>query len=89
MSKKKLLLIIVLLLFYVKVSIAQGEACPPLEIPSEFKNNEFGHNGVTIPYRLLTPGPGASDQKFPLIVALHGAENFVATPGMFLRCAGY
>ena len=90
MTEKKLLSLIVLLLLYVKVSIAQtGEPCPPLVIPSEFKNNEFDHNGVTIPYRLLTPEPGTTGQKFPLIVALHGLENFAAMPGMFLRCAGY
>ncbi len=50
MTEKKLLSLIVLLLLYVKVSIAQtGEPCPTLVIPSEFKNNEFDHNGVTIP----------------------------------------
>ena len=90
MAKENQLLLIVSFLFFWQASQAQsGDPCPPLMIPSEFKNNEFDHNGVAIPYRLLTPGPSAADQKFPLIVTLHGAENFFAAPDMFLRCAGY
>ena len=85
MNKKITLLLSILVSFW-KIAIAQVP--PPVDIPDEFKNYEFDHNGTIISYRLLTPEIAAEGQKLPLIVALHGMENFGATKDRFLEIAG-
>ncbi|MDN5213136.1 T9SS type A sorting domain-containing protein [Fulvivirgaceae bacterium BMA12] len=86
MKKKNVWIFGVLMMFLFKVAVAQSP--PPAEIPDVFKNYELDHNGTVIPYRLLTPESADKDQKFPLIVALHGAENFGAPKDRFLVNAG-
>ena len=74
------------MLFFVQTAIAQ--IFPPVDIPETFKNYEFSYDGKAMPYRLLTPESSGEDEKFPLIVGLHGAENFGADKGRFLQVAG-
>ena len=86
MKKKNVVIFGGLIIFLLKVAIAQ---LPPLaKVPDIFKNYELDHDGTVIPYRLLTPEPAGDNKKFPLIVALHGAENFAATKDRFLTRAG-
>ncbi|TRX60139.1 T9SS type A sorting domain-containing protein [Fulvivirga sp. M361] len=89
MIKNSLFPIAILLFLSWQDSSAQSGICnPDIIIPDEFESNEFDHDGVTIPYRLLTPEIPDSNQKLPLIVALHGAENFGSPRDRFLMCAG-
>ena len=74
------------MLFFCQTAIAQTP--PPPAIPEAFKNYEFSYDGKAMPYRLLTPESTREDEKFPLIVGLHGAENFGADKGRFLQIAG-
>ena len=87
-DKNILILMAVMLLPLWQTSMAQSSLCPPVVIPEMFKNYEFDHNGVAIPYRLFTPDTADDGSKLPLIVALHGAENFGAVKDQFLICAG-
>ena len=67
---------------------ASAQSQPVQIIPDEFKNNAFSYDGLEIPYRLLTPPQAKGEQKLPLIVGLHGAENFGAGKDQFLQKAG-
>ncbi|MEM1135534.1 MAG: PHB depolymerase family esterase, partial [Bacteroidota bacterium] len=58
------------------------------EIPADFKNNEITIGTDVIPYRLFTPQNQNDGEKLPLVVALHGLENFVSSKENFLRAAG-
>ena len=57
-------------------------------IPDEFKNFEFDYDGLQIPYRLFKPENIKENQKLPVIVGLHGGENFAANRDQFLQKAG-
>jgi len=54
----------------------------------EFKSHSFQHDLTReeIPYSFFRPKPSLSqDEKFPLIIALHGAEYFFSTQEDFLN----
>lgn len=58
-------------------------------VPEEFDRYDFEFDGKQIPYYLYQPPDSPNDEKYPLIVALHGAENFLSSQEDFLRYAGY
>ena len=80
------LLISIILSFQPDIVCAQPSSNSA--IPDEFKNHEFAYDGLQIPYRLFEPENIQEGEKLPLIVGLHGLENFLVGRDQFLQNAG-
>jgi len=79
------LIILLIFLFHFEIFRAHGQ----VTIPPEFQLDQITVSGDTIPYRLFVPNQPAPPGGFPLIVALHGLENFASPRERFLQVAGY